>query len=244
MQLRFWRNYFWHVALRATDRVILRFYRPDKKKTFTRARTPKVVSRIHSRVKKISVSFVIRRNANSFSPSFSFFLPIDVFISTKLSRREYTWQRFDPNSIPDHQLFPHLIQLLFPPPSSPPRSLGSTLPSLLCCAHIAVHEPAFYGPPWSKTPGKIIQISTLRFPSNPGERGSTRVDAQHGGASGARVPTDVSQSEPDYKPAITVRPRSSRTKCGKTWRKSPRKRSESKGKSDEDITLMNRRYEE
>lgn len=137
-------------------------------------------------------------------------LSIDVFISAKLSRREYTWQRFEPNGIPDHQLFPHLIQLLFPSP----------LPALLAL-FISPHFPPplpppypsssltnrrFNGPPRPKTPGKIIQISSLRFPSNLGERGSTRVDAQHGGASGARVPTDVSQSGPDYKPAITVRP--------------------------------------
>lgn len=40
----------------------------------------------------------------------------------------------------------------------------------------------FNGPPRSKTPGKIIQISSRRFSSNPGERkGSTHVDAQHTG---------------------------------------------------------------
>lgn len=40
----------------------------------------------------------------------------------------------------------------------------------------------FNGPPQFETPGKIIQISSLRFPSNPDERGrSTRVDAQHAG---------------------------------------------------------------
>lgn len=95
---------------------------------------------------------------------------------------------FDRTAYLDRQLFPHLTQLLL-------------RPSLVSPAHSNAQR--FNGPPRSKTPGKIIQISSLRFPSNLGERGGSTHNTR--AAPGTRVPTDVSQSESDYKAAITDR---------------------------------------
>lgn len=80
-----------------------------------------------------------------------------------MSKGIYTWKRaVRPNGIPgppiipaSHPTVPSSLSPLLSPPSPP-------------SCHSNVQR--FNGPPRSKTPGKIIQISSLRFPSNPGER--------------------------------------------------------------------------
>lgn len=101
-----------------------------------------------------------------------------VFCNRRLHLDKVTSKRIyvkaaRPNGIPDRQLFPHLIQLLLrlPPLPLPFPSLtpGSRTLGVLTDHLSSKHR-------------KIIQISSLRFPSNPDERErSTRVDAQHAG---------------------------------------------------------------
>lgn len=98
---------------------------------------------------------------------------IDIFaLRKKLYRRGYTWKRFDRTAYLTANyscISPNCS--LVPLPSLQPPALSNV--------------QLFNGPPRPKTPGKIIQISSLRFPSNPSERGgSTRVDAQHTGCPG------------------------------------------------------------
>lgn len=94
----------------------------------------------------------------------------------KLCRREYTWKRFDRTAYLTANYSCISPNCSFVPLLSP---LSSVHPPT------SFQRSAFYGPPWPKTPGKIIQISSLRFSSNPSERGgSARVDAQHTGCLG------------------------------------------------------------
>lgn len=92
----------------------------------------------------------------------------------KLCRREYTWKRFDRTAYLTANyscISPNCSFVPLPSPQSTPQRLSNV--------------QRFNGPPRPKTPGKIIQISSLRFSSNPSERGgSARVDAQHTGCLG------------------------------------------------------------
>lgn len=102
------------------------------------------------------------------------FTTIDVFaLKKKLCRREYTCKRLDRTAYLTAN-----YSCISPNCSFVPLPSPQPTPSLS-------NVQRFNGPPRPKTPGKIIQISSLRFPSNPGEwGGSTRVDAQHTGCLG------------------------------------------------------------
>lgn len=122
-------------------------------------------------------------------------------------RLSYVEEDIRKSGSPERHTWPPIIPASHP--TAPSSFSAAPLPSPLNLNPWLLNARLFNGPPQSETPGKIIQISSLRFPSNPDERGrSTRVDAQHAGlAPGTRVPTDVYQSGPDYKPAITDRSR-------------------------------------
>lgn len=128
----------------------------------------------------------------------------------------YVEKRSDRNGIPDHQLFSHLTQLLLRPP-------------LLPFFRVLLRTLGFLTNPTSvrKTPGTIIQISSLRFSSKPDERRRSTCDAWHNTRGLPRglacQLTSPKQRGPDYKPTITDQSCEQQSEARKTGRKISKK---------------------